>query len=99
MNERQIIRRSNQVIRKRVLFVARIPNASEVVVTGDFTNWSEEGIRLSQDCQGEWSVVLNLDPGEYQYRLRVDGHWQDHPGAQKRVLNPFGTDNCILVVD
>lgn len=62
------------------------------------TGWTEEGIRLSKGSNGDWQTDLNLDPGEYQYRLRVDGQWQDHAEAQERVANPFGTENCILKV-
>ncbi|MBI3858582.1 MAG: hypothetical protein HY293_23090, partial [Planctomycetes bacterium] len=43
-------------------------------------------------------TALDLPPGEYEYRLIVDGVWRDHPGAAKRVPNPFGTENCVLVV-
>jgi hypothetical protein len=42
--------------------------------------------------------VLTLEPGDYQYRLRVDGAWMDHAEAARRVTNPFGTENCVLQV-
>lgn len=84
---------------KRVSFVARIESAKAVSITGDFTGWSEEGISLRKGPKGEWQVALTLAPGEYQYRLRVDGQWQDHAQAQKRVPNPFGTENGVLQVD
>jgi len=70
----------------------------EVMVTGDFTGWAREGIRLIFKGYGIWEASLRLAPGEYQYRLLVDGRWQDHPEAMKRVPNPFGSKNCVLVV-
>jgi 1,4-alpha-glucan branching enzyme len=84
---------------KRITFVFRHDHAKDVVITGDFTGWSEEGVRLTKGPKGEWQVILQLAPGEHQYRLRVDGRWEDHPEARKRVPNPFGTENCILTVD
>jgi hypothetical protein len=42
--------------------------------------------------------VLNLAPGEYQYRLLVDGEWKDHSEAKRRVPNAFGSENCVLTV-
>jgi hypothetical protein len=42
--------------------------------------------------------MLSLTPGEYQYRLLVDGAWKDHAEAGLRVANPYGSDNCILRV-
>ena len=65
---------------------------------GDFNQWAPEGIRLSAGAGVVWSAVLELAPGEYQYRLRVDGEWRDHPEAERRVANPFGTENCVLTV-
>jgi 1,4-alpha-glucan branching enzyme len=79
-------------------FVVKIESAKDVAVTGDFTQWSAEGVRLHQIQKGEWAVNLDLAPGEYQYRLLVDGQWKDHSEASRRVPNPFGTENCVLIV-
>jgi len=84
---------------KRILFILRHEHAKDVVITGDFTGWTHDGVRLTRGAGGEWQTVLNLAPGEHQYRLRVDGQWEDHPKAEKRVPNPYGTQNCILTVD
>ena len=84
---------------KKVRFSVRLPQADEVVLTGDFVNWNPDGIQLHHDGRDEWYVTLELPPGEYQYRLRADGDWIDDPGSVKRVENPFGTQNCILSVD
>ena len=83
---------------RRVAIVVQAPAAQEVRVTGDFTHWTMPGIRLSHDGTGQWRTVLPLDPGEYQYRLLVDGTWQDHAEATARVANPFGSENCVLKV-
>lgn len=83
---------------RRVSIVVKAPDAKEVRVTGDFTRWSKQGIRLSDDGNGHWRTVLPLDPGEYQYRLLIDGNWQDHEDATDRVANPFGSENCVLKV-
>lgn len=83
---------------RRVPIVVTAPEAKDVRVTGDFTRWEKQGIRLSHDGNGRWRTVLPLGPGEYQYRLLVDGKWQDHEAATERVANPFGSENCILKV-
>lgn len=84
---------------KRITFIFRHEHAKDVVITGDFTGWTHEGVRLARGANGEWQTVLQLAPGEHQYRLRIDGQWEDHPQAEKRVPNPYGTQNCILTVD
>jgi 1,4-alpha-glucan branching enzyme len=83
---------------KKVRFAVRLPQADEVVLTGDFVNWNPDGIQLHHNGQDEWYVQLELAPGVYQYRLRADGEWIDDPEATRRVANPFGTQNCVLTV-
>jgi len=83
---------------RRVPIIVTAPEAKDVRVTGDFTRWEKRGIRLSHDGNGRWRTVLPLDPGEYQYRLLIDGTWQDHHAATERVANPFGSENCVLKV-
>jgi 1,4-alpha-glucan branching enzyme len=83
---------------RRVAIVVNAPDAKEVRVTGDFTRWVKQGIRLSHDGNGQWRTALPLDPGQYQYRLLVDGEWKDHAEATERVPNPFGSENCVLKV-
>ena len=84
--------------RKSVKLTARIAGAKVVAVTGDFSDWSEKGVAMTNGSGDEWAAELRLEPGEYQYRLRVDGEWRDHHEAAKRVPNPFGTNNCVLSV-
>lgn len=83
---------------RRVPLIVKETIAHEVRVTGDFLDWGKEGIRLSHDGTGVWRTQLRLEPGEYQYRLLVDGEWKDHADATERVANPFGSQNCILKV-
>ena len=83
---------------KRIPLRIRAEGAREVVVTGDFTQWAKDKVRLTPATGGEWTTMLELAPGEYQYRLIVDGEWRDHPEATRRVSNSFGTQNCVLTV-
>jgi len=83
---------------RRIPISVNAAGADKVTITGDFNSWAKEGIRLSHDGTGTWRTVLELAPGEYQYRLLVDGEWRDHSEAAKRVPNPFGTENCVLIV-
>lgn len=99
MEQTKLERKSSPTASKReVPIVVRAKGASEVAVTGDFTQWSKEGIRLRKGPNDEWRTILELEPGEYQYRLLVDGNWQDDPQAARRVPNPFGGQNCVLKV-
>ncbi len=83
---------------RRVPFRVRLDGAREVILTGEFTGWATDRLRLQPASEGEWVAQLELPPGEYQCRLLVDGQWRDVPGLDRRVPNPFGTENAVLVV-
>lgn len=73
--------------------------ANEVLLLGDFTEWESHPIRLRRLKNGTWSTKVTLESGhQYQYRYQVDGHWEDDGQCPSRVGNPFGSENCLLVV-
>lgn len=82
----------------RFVFVA--PQASSVHVTGEFLEWSEEGVPLEDPRgTGVWTVDLPLDPGVYQYSFVVDGReWRPDPLAVSQVDDGFGRQNSVVIV-
>jgi 1,4-alpha-glucan branching enzyme len=90
--------KSRQAKIVETLFIVHSKTANDVRITGDFTDWSPEGIPLREGKNGEWKTTLGLTPGEYQYRLILDGEWSDDPEALARVPNIYGGENCILQV-
>jgi hypothetical protein len=64
---------------------------------------SINGIRLhtplQQDTKGTWKISLDLKPGKYEYRFLLDGEWQNDPNCDCFVENPFGTSNCLKIVE
>jgi 1,4-alpha-glucan branching enzyme len=99
MDASELLEHSNTQSLRSVSITARAPEASEVMITGDFTDWRAEGIPLVKGRSGSWYGTFELPPGEYQYRLIIDGEWADHAEATRRVPNPFGTENCVLIVE
>lgn len=88
-----------KVVEEDVLFSLDAPNAGNVCLTGEFTNWSNTGIRmLRDDDDGLWKIRLHLDPGDYEYRFIVDGVWIKDPHNVDSVLNEFGQENSLLIV-
>ena len=83
---------------KKVSLKVRLDGARDVVLTGDFTGWAKDQVRLEKASDGVWSGSVELAPGEYQYRLLVDGEWRDDPSAEQRVPNSYGSSNCVLKV-
>lgn len=76
-----------------------LPHATEVFVTGTFDNWSRTTMPLRRNGDGIWGAALWLAPGQYEYRLVIDGEWADVPGARETVENAFGSRNAILKVE
>ena len=87
-----------QAPKKRVTFKLIAPEAEQVVLTGSFNGWAQDGTPLKRDAKGVWKTQISLPPGTYEYRFRVDGTWRDDPDCSDRVPNGFGSENCIRVV-
>jgi 1,4-alpha-glucan branching enzyme len=83
--------------KKRVTFKLIAPEAEQVILAGTFNGW-DDGATLKRDAKGIWKTQVSLEPGRYEYRFRVDGHWRDDPECPSRIPNTFGTENCIVEV-
>jgi len=78
--------------------VVRAGEGKSVVLTGDFNGWTRDGIPMKALGDGRYKTQLRLAPGTYQFRLLIDGEWADDQDAERRVMNPFGTQNAVLQV-
>lgn len=86
-------------ITKKAVISLTAPDAQSVQVAGDFNSWNPEVNPLRKSSKGVWKINLNLSPGRYEYRLLVDGTWQNDPQCSSHVANPFGEENCLLIID
>ncbi|MBA3012505.1 MAG: glycogen-binding domain-containing protein [Proteobacteria bacterium] len=84
--------------RKKVEFLLYAPHASEVLLMGDFNNWKGEKHPMKKKSMGAWEKTLMLNPGNYEYKYIVDGHWQEDPANRPTRMNAFGTYNNLLTV-
>jgi 1,4-alpha-glucan branching enzyme len=83
---------------RTVAFEYFSPVAGQVFVAGTFNDWRPRATPLTKQAGGKWSTELKLKPGTYEYRLIVDGQWQDDPLAARFIANPFGGLNGVLEV-
>lgn len=81
-----------------VLFQYYNPAAKEVFVAGSFNGWEPFSMPMTKEEGGTWANALVLRPGAYEYRLIVDGQWQDDPMSPRYVANPFGGLNSVVEV-
>ncbi len=78
-------------------FQLNAPEAREVALAGDFTNW-QPAYRLTRADQGVWTVVVPLEPGIHNYAFVIDGErWVADPNAPA-FDDGFGGLNSRLAV-
>jgi 1,4-alpha-glucan branching enzyme len=80
-------------------FSLSAPQAKSVFIAGNFNQWNLSAHPLKRDKKGVWKISLTLGPGRYEYRFLVDGQWQNDPNCSSFIENPFGTLNCLRIVE
>lgn len=70
-----------------------------VFVAGDFNHWTpqETPLRFSE-ALGEFEAWLTLEPGDYRYRLVVDGQWIIDPANPESETGESGQLHSVLRV-
>lgn len=84
--------------KKKITFELQSPEAKEVLLAGDFTDWEKEPLSLKKRKDGTWLKQVSLPCGLYEYRFIVDGQWVTDPKAQECHVNAFGTENAVVLV-
>jgi 1,4-alpha-glucan branching enzyme len=88
-----------KVMTRKVLFEFLSPEAKEVYLAGEFNRWDTHANTMERDKDGIWRTTLSLKPGRYEYRLLVDGNWENAPSCSGCVPNVFGSQNCVKIVE
>ncbi len=86
---------------RTVEFVLHGESAETPHVVGSWDRWSLPGIPMVRQ-QGEtptWKAVVQLSPGEHQFRYRIGSHWFNDPSADRYVDNGLGGDNSVVIVE
>jgi hypothetical protein len=82
----------------KVPFVLLDLGAKEVLLSGEFNGWSQDGMPMKRHQNGHWEATMALNPGRYQYKFIVDGQWMPDPLARENVVNEHGTLNSVVEV-
>jgi 1,4-alpha-glucan branching enzyme len=82
--------------RKSWMFSLEEKDAKEVLLLGDFNNWSPEKHPMQKDKNGTWKKRVMLSPGNYEYKFLVDGQWKEDPRNDRRCPNRFGSFNSVI---
>jgi len=78
--------------------LSQFSDAKNVIVTGSFNGWSEDGYRMYKK-DGVWICPVFLKPGKYTYKFIVDGKWLIDPANELWEENEYGTGNSVLWIE
>jgi chromosome partitioning protein len=82
---------------EEVTFTIEAPEAEQVLLVGDFNDWTADGSEMDP-IGGVWTKVIKLPPGRYRYRYVIDGRWQNDPSNAAVEPNPYGGHDSVLVI-
>jgi chromosome partitioning protein len=83
---------------KEVVFRFDITESDRVQIAGEFNNWIPDKNVETEILDGSLQKILRVSPGGYEYRLIIDGVWQQDPANPKVAPNDMGGYNSLLNV-
>ena len=87
---------STRPLGDRTVCSVRCPDATQVEITGDFTDWAP--VALSPAGRGRWETTLAIAAGLHQVQIRLDGgEWQVPPGLPSTQHEFAGTVGVLLI--
>ncbi|MFH1314138.1 MAG: glycogen-binding domain-containing protein [Candidatus Eisenbacteria bacterium] len=85
---------------KEIQFTFDNPEATKVILAGDFNEWSLTAAKMEKDDEGVWRVKVMLKPGSYEYKFLVDDtDWVEDPDNEDTVPDPYGGVNSVITVE
>ena len=70
----------------------------DMQIAGEFNGWIPDHQVETRTVKDTMQKVLKVSPGAYQYRVIIDGKWQEDPANPLRVPNAYGGNNSLLRV-
>ncbi len=83
---------------KEVVFRFNITESNRVQIAGEFNNWIPDKNVETEILDGALQKTLRVSPGGYEYRLIIDGVWQQDPANPEAAPNDMGGYNSLLNV-
>ncbi|ANE52194.1 hypothetical protein SY85_18555 [Flavisolibacter tropicus] len=90
----------NSVIRIGKPYVFKLDGyteAKQVVLSGSFNKWRENELYMTKTATG-WELPYVLGPGNYQYKLIVDGQWMADPTNPMTVTTNYAKGNSYIII-
>lgn len=79
-------------------FALVAPDAKQVFVAGEMTNWDDGKKPMERGADGTWRATLDLEPGEWLYKFVVDGKWLQDPATPDHDADGQGGQHSFVFV-
>ena len=87
-----------KVQRQMVVLTFNDIDCRRLQLAGDFNNWIPDRNIETRNINGCWQKVFTAESGIYEYRIIVDGKWQQDPTNSAEVPNELGGINSLLQI-
>jgi len=90
----------NSVVEVKAYYTFKLrgyKDAKEVLVTGSFNDWSEDGFKMFKTDYG-WKYTILLSGGKHQYKFIVDNEWILDPVNPVKEYDYRGNVNSVCMV-
>ena len=85
---------------RKVLFSLEAAPGHTAAVAGSFNDWDSAVTKMEYDpAGGTYRAIVELFPGEYEYKFVLDGEWLLDEANPEFFPNDFGTLNSVLRVE
>ena len=79
-------------------FSLAAPDAREVFLAGEMTDWDAGKVAMQRDADGTWHTALDLEPGQWLYKFVVDGQWVADPATPDHDADGRGGQHSFVFV-
>lgn len=83
---------------EQVIFKLNAPEAKQVFLAGEMTDWDTNKKEMHRGEDGIWRVSMDLNVGEWVYKYIVDGKWIADPGTDQHASDSQGGQHSFLFV-
>jgi len=80
----------------KTTFVFRHGGIGQAYVVGDFCHWQTDHLPMRRVSEHQWTLMLRLPPGVYEFRYHADGRWFTDYAAFGVNANPYKDLNSVL---
>jgi enterochelin esterase-like enzyme len=80
------------------IFSLDAPDAKEVFLAGEMTDWDAGKVAMQRDEHGTWHTALDLEPGQWLYKFVVDGQWVQDPATPDHDADGRGGQHSFVFV-